>query len=225
MVSAHKSNWHVQLFFVLWDYRTSAKTATGFTPFQLVYGLEAVFPIECEIPSWWLTIELLHHTTEEEQRLLCLSHLNEIRQDAALANESCKKHIKKWYDRAVKPCPFQKATLSLSTTRIKMPWQQASLNHYGMVPTLFWKYYRKGLTSWLIMKEINLRDLGMVSIWNSISRKPSIGLHCTICIFHVVCFSFLACIPFLRYSPYIFLVFLADVIHPSILHWIHWWCE
>ena len=95
MVSAHKSNWHVQLFSTLWAYRTSAKTATGFTPFQLVYGLEVVLPIECEIPSLRLTVELLPHTTEEEQCLLYLSHLDEIHWDATLANEPHKKRIKK----------------------------------------------------------------------------------------------------------------------------------
>ena len=113
MVGAHKSNWHVQLFSVFWAYRTSAKTASGFTPFQLVYGLEAVLPIECEITSLRLTVELLPHTTKEEQCLLCLSHLNEIRQDAVLANESHKKHIKKWYDRVVKPRTFSEGDLVL----------------------------------------------------------------------------------------------------------------
>ena len=79
MVGKHKSNWHVQLFSALWAYRTLAKTATGYTPFQLVYGLEAVIPIECEIPSLKLTIYLLPNTSEEEQCLLYLSHLDEIR--------------------------------------------------------------------------------------------------------------------------------------------------
>ena len=78
MVGTHKSNWHVQLFLALWAYRTSVKTAMGFTPFQLIYGLEAVLPIECEIPSLRLTIKLLPHTTNEEQWLLYLSHLDEI---------------------------------------------------------------------------------------------------------------------------------------------------
>ena len=95
MVGKHKSNWHVKLFSALWAYQTSAKTAMGFTPFQLVYGLEAVLPIECEIPSLRLTIELLPHTIDEEQCLLYLSHLDEIRRDVVLANESHKKHIKK----------------------------------------------------------------------------------------------------------------------------------
>ena len=77
----------MQLFSVLWAYRTSAKTATGFTPFRLVYGLEVVFPIECEIPLLRLTIELVPHTTKEEQCLLYLWHLDEIHRDAALTNE------------------------------------------------------------------------------------------------------------------------------------------
>ena len=94
MVGVHKSNWHIQLFSVLWAYQTSAKTAIGFTPFQLIYGLEAVLLIECEIPSLCLTVELLPHTTEDEQHLLYMSHLDEIRRDVMLANESHKKRIK-----------------------------------------------------------------------------------------------------------------------------------
>jgi hypothetical protein len=73
----------------------------GFTHFQLIYGLEAILSIECEIPSLKLTVELLPHTTDEEQRLLYLSHLDEIHRDAALANETHQKCIKKRYDRVV----------------------------------------------------------------------------------------------------------------------------
>jgi hypothetical protein len=73
----------------------------GFTPFQLIYGLEVVLPIECEIPSLRLIVELLPHTTEEEQCLLYLSHLDEIHRDAAFANETHHKRIKKRYDRNV----------------------------------------------------------------------------------------------------------------------------
>ena len=95
MVGKHKSNWHIQLFSTLWAYQTSIKNATGLAPFQLIYGLEVVLPIECEIPSFKVTIDLLPNTFEEEQRLLYLSHLDEIRRDAALANESHQKRIKK----------------------------------------------------------------------------------------------------------------------------------
>ena len=84
-----------------------------FTPFQLVYGLEAVLPIECEIPSLKLIVELLPHTTDEEQCLLYLSHLDEIRWDVALANETYQKHIKKRYDRVVWPRTFLEGDLVL----------------------------------------------------------------------------------------------------------------
>ena len=36
MVGKSKSNWHLQIFSALWAYRTTVKTSTGFTPFQLV---------------------------------------------------------------------------------------------------------------------------------------------------------------------------------------------
>ena len=56
---------------------------------------------------------LLLHTTDEEQRLLYLSHLDEIHRDVALANETHQKLIKKRYDRAVWPRTFLEGDLVL----------------------------------------------------------------------------------------------------------------
>jgi hypothetical protein len=77
MINSAKSNWHLMLYSTLWAYRTSVKTATSFSPFQLVYGLEAVFPIECQIPSLKLAVELLPDTTPLEEHLLYLEQLDE----------------------------------------------------------------------------------------------------------------------------------------------------
>ena len=68
MVGYHKSNWHRNLFSTLWDYRTSVKITTGFTPFQLVYELEVVLPIQCQILSLKLVVEILPNTSTEEER-------------------------------------------------------------------------------------------------------------------------------------------------------------
>jgi hypothetical protein len=106
IIGIHKMSWHTMLFSALWAYRTSVKSAMGFTPFQLVYGLEVVLPIECEIPSLKLAVKLLPNTSAEEERLLYLMQLDETRRDATLVIETQKKCVKSQYDKHVKPRVF-----------------------------------------------------------------------------------------------------------------------
>ena len=101
------------LFSALWVYQTTVKTSTGFTPFQLVYGLEVVLPIECEISSLQMAIELLPATSEEEKRLLYLAQLDENRRDVALAIKTHAKCIKAQYDQNVTPRNFSEGDLVL----------------------------------------------------------------------------------------------------------------
>ena len=42
-------DWAEKLLFALCGYRTSIRVSTGATPYSLVYGSEAVLPIEVEI--------------------------------------------------------------------------------------------------------------------------------------------------------------------------------
>ena len=81
------------------------RNATGFTPFQLVCGLEAILPIQCEISSLKLAIDLLPDTSEEEEEahLLNLIHLDETRREAQLANEMHKRCIKVQYEKNGQP--------------------------------------------------------------------------------------------------------------------------
>ena len=44
-------DWHEMLPFALHGYRTSARMSTEATPYSLVYGMEAILPIEVQIPS------------------------------------------------------------------------------------------------------------------------------------------------------------------------------
>ena len=114
MVGDHKSNWHHILFSALWYYQTSMKIATGFTPFHLVYGLEAVLLIQFQIPSLQLAIELLLDTSAEEERFLYLSNLDETCRDAALVNEAYKKRVKAQQDKSVQPRVFNEGDLVLT---------------------------------------------------------------------------------------------------------------
>jgi hypothetical protein len=103
----------MMLFSVLWAYRASINFSTGFTPFQLVYGIEAIFSIECEIPSLKLAVKLLPNTSAEEEPLLYLMQLDETRRDDALVIETQKKRVKAQYDKHVKPHVFSEGDLVL----------------------------------------------------------------------------------------------------------------
>ena len=51
-VTQHQGrNWDLELPTALWAYRTSVKVATGFSPFHLVFGKEALLPVEVELPA------------------------------------------------------------------------------------------------------------------------------------------------------------------------------
>jgi hypothetical protein len=44
LLEDNKKAWDSKLKFVLWDDRVTTKRCLGVSPFQLVYGVEAIFP-------------------------------------------------------------------------------------------------------------------------------------------------------------------------------------
>ena len=82
------------LYPVPWTYQTNVKTAIGFSPFQLIHGVEAVTPVECEIPSLKIAIHVLPDTTELEESLPHLEHLYEQCRDALISKEAFKNRVK-----------------------------------------------------------------------------------------------------------------------------------
>jgi hypothetical protein len=101
------------LFSTLWAYRTFVKSATGFSPFHLVNGIESILSIECEIPSLKIIVELLPNTSAEEECLVYLMKLDETRREATLIIETHKKRVKAQFDKHVKPCMFSEGDLVL----------------------------------------------------------------------------------------------------------------
>ena len=80
IVNENRTNWDTKLYSALWAYRTSYKTSIQSTPFRLAFGLEAVMPVEFQVPS--LRIQILERLPEEQSehaRLQQLLELDEIR--------------------------------------------------------------------------------------------------------------------------------------------------
>ena len=78
----------------LWAYRTTVKTIISFSPYQLVHGVESVLPVECKIPSLKLAVEILLDTSALEEHLVHIEQLDEHSQDALVALEVSKCHVK-----------------------------------------------------------------------------------------------------------------------------------
>ena len=132
------------LYSALWAYRTCVKTATGFSPFQLVHGVEAVLPIECEIPSLKLAIELLPETTPLEERLLYLEQLDEHHRDAVTANEAHKKRVKAQYDKTVRPRVYSEGDLVLLYDQDKDKLGAGKFNPMWMGPYIVKRVLKRG---------------------------------------------------------------------------------
>eukprot|EP00253_Pinus_taeda_P031060 PITA_31060 len=50
LLEDNKNNWDAKLKYALWANRVTIKKSTGNCPFRLVYGIEAVFPIQLTLP-------------------------------------------------------------------------------------------------------------------------------------------------------------------------------
>ena len=120
------------------------KTITSFTLFQLAYGLESIFPIECEIPSLKLVFELLPDTSSLEERLLHLEHLDEQHRDAATMNEVHKKWVKVQYDKVVKPRVFSEGDLVLVYAQEKDALREWKFKSMWYGPFIVKKVLKKG---------------------------------------------------------------------------------
>ncbi|KAG9444925.1 hypothetical protein H6P81_016265 [Aristolochia fimbriata] len=75
-IGAHKRSWDEKLPEALWAYRTSVRTATQSTPYSLVYGTEAVLPLEVQLPS--LRIAVRERLTTEKCAQLRLTELESL---------------------------------------------------------------------------------------------------------------------------------------------------
>ena len=132
------------LYPALWAYRTVVKTAMGFSPYQLVHGVELVFPVECEIPSLKLAIELLPDTSPLEKRLVHLEQLDEQRRDALVALEVNKRHVKIQYYKSVHPRRFSEGDLVLLWDQPKEPLGAGKFNPMWRGPYMVKHVLEKG---------------------------------------------------------------------------------
>ncbi|MBT0984565.1 hypothetical protein KJ032_26380, partial [Salmonella enterica subsp. enterica serovar Typhimurium] len=102
----------------LWPYKTTHKTLTLAKPYSLVYGVEAILPLESQIPSLKMAIQ--EGLTEDENAKLRLQELEELdgrRLKAQQHLECYQARLSKAFNKKVHPRSFQTGDLILALRR------------------------------------------------------------------------------------------------------------
>nr|XP_027122083.1 uncharacterized protein LOC113739034 [Coffea arabica] len=106
MIERHR-DWHEKLPYALMAYRTAIRTSTGATPYNLMYGMEAILPAEVEIPSLRILMEAkLEEAEWIQQRHEQLSLINEKRLNAICHGQCYQKRVARAYNKRVRPRIF-----------------------------------------------------------------------------------------------------------------------
>ena len=117
MVSKNKRDWHDRLPEALWAYRTTIRTSTGCTPYSLVYGSEAVLPLEVQLPSLRVAAQLTNPEENTKIRLAELEALDEKRLDAQQRLEIYQAQVAGAFNKKVKFRSFSVGDLVLTVRR------------------------------------------------------------------------------------------------------------
>ncbi|RVW72836.1 Retrovirus-related Pol polyprotein from transposon 17.6 [Vitis vinifera] len=104
-------DWSEKLPFALWAYRTSFRTSTGATPYSLVYGMEAMLPVEIEMGSLRVALEQqIPEADWAQARFDQLNLLDERRLRAADHVRAYQRKMARAFKKRVKPRPLQELT-------------------------------------------------------------------------------------------------------------------
>jgi len=60
--------WHTRIPHALWVYRTNIRNPIEINPFSLIYGTKAILPLEIEILSLWIALQV-YITDEVAQKI------------------------------------------------------------------------------------------------------------------------------------------------------------
>ena len=106
-IEENPRRWHTLLNEALWSYRMACHGSTMVSPYQLVYGHDAVLPWEIKTRSRRLSFQ--DQLTADDYTTLMTDELDDLaghRLKALMSIEENKKRVARWYDKKVKANEF-----------------------------------------------------------------------------------------------------------------------
>ncbi|GAU44606.1 hypothetical protein TSUD_240980 [Trifolium subterraneum] len=110
-LEAKSKNWVEHLLPTLWSYHTTVHSSIGETPFRMVYGTDAMIPVEINPPSWrraTLTAEENNEALKEN-----LDTLDQVRSATHFKEFAAKQRATRKYNTRVIPREFKEGDLVL----------------------------------------------------------------------------------------------------------------
>jgi hypothetical protein len=118
--------WPDELPYVLWSLRTTPNRSTGFTPFFLVYGAEAILPSDILHDS--PRVAAYDEDDAEESRQLSVDLAEEARELAAQRSAIYQQNLRRYHSRRVRHRSFKEGDLVLRLKqqkehKLSPPWE------------------------------------------------------------------------------------------------------
>ncbi|MCO5596949.1 hypothetical protein L7F22_051020 [Adiantum nelumboides] len=101
IVSESRADWDQKLHLALWAYRVAYKTSIDTTPFNMVYGIQAILPLEFLIPTLRIAKELEWIGHKLSEQIDVLEKLDETRLRGVVSIYAQKRNMKSFFDQHV----------------------------------------------------------------------------------------------------------------------------
>jgi len=107
LLQENKKAWHLKLKYALWADRICTKRSIGTSPYELVYGAEAIFPTSLGVLVMKLIQGLEGEPNAIQRRINQLIALQEKRNEVFDTHQQNQNRIKRTFDKKIKEVTFQ----------------------------------------------------------------------------------------------------------------------
>ena len=159
-----KTDWVDELPNVLWGYRTTPCSTTGETPFRMVYGTEAVLPLEISMGS--ARVQHFSPQSSEEGLKANIDLIEETRSKAQFKVAQYQQKKASYFNSKVKTREFQVNSLVLREAAASMPAKASKMSAPWEGPYKVIQVVRPGT-----YRLTNMDGTPVPSTWNAVHLK------------------------------------------------------